>query len=119
MDVWSEWNTALRPFGWLLAAVFGRRLDQLNVPLSALEMRDGLTSRILNVLGTDGTARYVAWLRTTRSTGRVLYAGSYSLCTVPGHDGYCVKVVFPLPNGSATVILWPRVIGLLPFVRAG
>ena len=34
-----------------------------------------------------------------------LYTGSYSLCRVPGFDGPCVKVVFPLPNGSANVIM--------------
>ena len=37
-----------------------------------------------------------------------LYTGSYSLCRVPGFDGPCVKVVFPLPNGSANAIMRPE-----------
>src|SRR5215218_7758069 len=37
-----------------------------------------------------------------------LYTGSYSLCRVPGFDGPCVKVAFPLPNGSAHVIMRPE-----------
>jgi hypothetical protein len=51
-DVWSEWRGGFRPFGNALAAIFSRRLQQLNVP--------------------------------------------------------CVKVGFPLPNGSANVIMRPE-----------
>jgi hypothetical protein len=35
----------------------------------------------------------------------VLYAGSYSICSIPGHPSPCVKVVFPLPNGNAIVLM--------------
>ena len=34
--IWSEWCGAFRPFGGALAAIFSRRLQQLNVPLSPL-----------------------------------------------------------------------------------
>src|SRR5438128_1837179 len=37
MDVWSEWSGLFRPFGFLVAALFSRRLEQLNLPLSALD----------------------------------------------------------------------------------
>ena len=37
----------------------------------------------------------------------VLYAGAYSTCRVPNYNGECVKVVFPLPNGNAMVIMRP------------
>jgi hypothetical protein len=30
------------------------------------------------------------------------------VCEPPGFSGPCVKVVFPLPNGSATVVLRPE-----------
>ena len=53
-------------------------------------------------------AVYTAWVREVVSTKRTLYAGSYSVCRVPGYSGPCVKVVFPLPNGSATVIMRPE-----------
>jgi hypothetical protein len=109
LDAWSEWNGAFRPFGWLLAVLFSRRLEQLNVPLNSLETSRGMTSRILNVENADGSLVNVAWIRTLKSTGRVIYCGVYSTCVVPGFDGTCLKVSFPLPNGNATVILWPRV----------
>jgi hypothetical protein len=41
-------------------------------------------------------------------TGDVIYAGAYTSCTPPNLGYECVKVVFPLPNGNATVILWPE-----------
>lgn len=54
-----------------------------------------------------GAVRLTAWVRRLLGTGNVLYAGSYSLCRVPGFDGPCVRVVFPLPNGNAMVIMRP------------
>jgi hypothetical protein len=36
LDAWAEWCGAFRPFGWLLAVLFSRRLQQLNVPLSSM-----------------------------------------------------------------------------------
>jgi len=109
VDAWAQWCGAFRPFGWLLAAIFSRRLEQLNVPLDALETSQGMTSRIVDVLDADGRTAYVAWIRTLKATGRVVYCGTYSTCRVPGFDGICLKVAFPLPNGNATVILMPKV----------
>ena len=44
----------------------------------------------------------------TVATGNALYVGGYSLCCIPGFDGPCLKVAFPLPNGYALVILKPE-----------
>lgn len=33
LDAWAQWCGLFRPFGWLLAVLFSRRLQQLNVPL--------------------------------------------------------------------------------------
>ena len=107
-DVWSEWCGAFRPFGGALAAIFSRRLQQLNVPLSPLDTKLGIKSQVVQLKDAAGTLVYTAWVRDLVSTGRTLYAGAYSTCTVPGYDGPCVKVVFPLPNGSATVIMRPE-----------
>ena len=108
MDAWAEWCGPFRPFGGLLAALFSRRLQQLNVPLSALDTSRGITSEVLQLVDPETEeARYTAWVRELLGTGNILYAGSYSLCQVPGHDGACVKVVFPLPNGNAMVIMRP------------
>jgi len=68
-----------------------------------------MTSSVLNLVDpTTGKIRYTAWVRQLRRSNNVLYAGSYSLCTLPGVSGACVKVVFPLPNGHATVIMYPQ-----------
>jgi hypothetical protein len=34
-DVWPEWREGFRPFGNVLAAIFGQCLQQLNVPRSS------------------------------------------------------------------------------------
>jgi hypothetical protein len=108
LDAWSEWCHAFRPFGTLLASLFSRRLQQLNVPLSPLDTSRGVTSEILRVSDpASGQHRFTAWLRRLLGSGDVLYAGAYSTCRVPNYDGECVKVVFPLPNGNAMVIMRP------------
>jgi hypothetical protein len=67
-----------------------------------------MTSEVIQLRQPEsGKVRYTAWVRTSRLTGDVVYAGSYSLCSIPGHDGPCVKVAFPLPNGNAIVIMRP------------
>jgi hypothetical protein len=107
-DVWSEWSGVFRPLGGALAAIFSRRLQQLNVPLSPLETRLGVTSEVIQLKNPSGGVTYTAWVRDIVSTNRTLYAGAYSVCRVPGYMGPCVKVVFPLPNGGATVIMRPK-----------
>jgi hypothetical protein len=108
LDAWSEWCNAFRLFGWLLALLFSRRLQQLNVPLRPLDTSRGVTSEILRVNDpASGQHRFTAWLRRLLGSGDVLYAGAYSTCRVPNYIGECVKVVFPLPNGNAMVIMRP------------
>jgi hypothetical protein len=110
MDAWSEWMGAFRPFGFLLARIFSRRLQQLNVPLSSLDTSRGITSEVLQLVDpSNRELRFTAWVRELRGTGNVLYAGAYSTCRVPGYEGLCVKVVFPLPNGNAMVVMRPVV----------
>jgi hypothetical protein len=106
LDAWAEWCGLFRPFGWLLAVLFSRRLQQLNVPLSGLDTSRGVTNEVVQLIDpATGAPRLTAWYRRLRSTGNVLYAGFYSVCTLPGHADPCVKVVFPLPNGNAIVIM--------------
>ncbi len=108
IDAWAEWCGAFRPFGRALAVLFARRLQQLNVPLSALDTSRGMTSEVLQLVDpTSGSVRHTAWGRRLLGSGNVLYAGSYSICRVPGFDGPCVRVVFPLPNGNAMVVMRP------------
>lgn len=108
LQLWSEWSAPFRPFGGAVATLFSRRLQQLNLPLSPLESSRGVDSRIVWVRRHGETSpQYAGWVRLSRKSGRALFVGAYSLAAVPGHDGLCVKVVFPLPNGCATVLLRP------------
>ncbi len=110
LDVWAEWSSIFKPFGRLLALMFSRRLQQLNVPLSSLDTSRGMTSEIIQLVEPSSEKiRYVAWIRHLAGTGQVIYAGCYSVCRVPGFDGMCVKVVFPLPNGNAIVLMKPGI----------
>lgn len=111
LDAWSEWSGAFRPFGWLLAVIFSRRLQQLNIPLSPLETSRGFRSRIVKLVEPQtGVVLNTGWVREVPTTDNVVYVGDYSTAQVPGSKGPCVKVVFPLPNGSATVLLRPEVL---------
>lgn len=109
LEAWSEWCGAFRPFGWLLSRVFSRRLQQLNVPLEPLDTSEGTDSEVLHLVDpATGAVSMAAWVRHLRKTGHVLYAGSYSVVRIPGHQDPCIRVVFPLPNGNATVLLKPH-----------
>lgn len=106
MDAWSDWCGAFRPFGRALSLLFSRRLQQLNVPLSPLDPSKGIASSVMQMRDPQtGRVVQTAWVRQLHATGNVLYAGSYSICSVPGHPSPCIKVVFPLPNGNAIVVM--------------
>lgn len=109
MDSWAEWCGAFRRFGWLLARIFSRRLQQLNVPLTGLDTSRGVSSEVVQLVDPEtGKLHYTIWLRRLVHTGNVLYAGCYSVADVPGRAGSCVRVVFPLPNGNAMVLMRPE-----------
>lgn len=79
LDAWSEWRGAFRFFGGLLALVFSRRLQQLNVPLAPLDTSRGLTSRVIRLVDPgSGEIRHVGWVREIPSMDRVVYVGDYS-----------------------------------------
>lgn len=110
LDAWSQWCGVFRPLGRLLAFIFSRRLEQLNVPLSPLATSRGITSDILQLVQLDsGEVLYTGWLRRFADTGEVIYAAHYSLCAPRRLGIPCMRVVFPLPNGNATVVMKPEV----------
>ena len=53
-DVWSEWRGGFRPFGNALAAIFSRRLQQLNVPLSPLDTSRGISTSVVQLVDDAG-----------------------------------------------------------------
>ena len=109
LEVWSDSNPLAKFCLWLLVTFVSRRMDQLNFPLSPLEMARGMTSEILPLNNAEEKRVYTGWLRRMVSDGRVIYAGLYSTETPPNCSAPCVKVTFPLPFGSAAVFLRPEV----------
>jgi hypothetical protein len=110
MDVWSRTyfpaNLALA----LLVTTISRQVNQLNFPLSPLETSLGMTSEIIALRKPDGAIKYTGWFRSlTNQADRALYTGFYMTAHVPAERAACVKVVFPMPNGNATVVLRPKV----------
>ena len=107
MEVWSEVYFVGRFFLWVLVEFLSRRMDQLNFPISSLEVAKGMASEVIQLIEPgSGKLLYTGWLRRLKSSGRVIYAGVYSTTQVPEEENPCVKVTFPC-RGSANVYLRP------------
>jgi hypothetical protein len=121
-EIWSEWCGFFRPFGWLLSVIFSKRLQQLNIPLNPIDSARGIKSNIIQLVDplTEKT-KWTIWYRIIKSTGRVIYSGVYTTCDVPKASGKHLKVVFPLPNGNAVVIMRKEVLqdGSLKLISDG
>lgn len=108
LDVWSETQFPGRLFLWLIVSTASRYMNQLNVPVFGLETSRGMTSEVLPLRDPSGRAVHTGWQRRLLRSGRVIYSGFYTTVQPPGEASRCVKVVFPLPRGNATVILRPE-----------
>ncbi len=107
LEVWTEVALLGRFFLWLLVEFISRRMDQLNFPISSLEVAKGMSSEVVQLIEpASGQIVYTGWLRRLKSSGHVIYAGLYSTVQVPGEPNPCVKVTFPC-DGSANVYLGP------------
>jgi hypothetical protein len=109
LDAWSEAAVSTRVFLQLLTSA-SRGMDQLNFPVSSLELSGGLTNEVLPMIDPDGRTVRTGWLRRYVESGRVVYTGLYTVAQPPGAEGPCVKVSFPLPNGSSTMFLRPEAV---------
>lgn len=105
-EIWSEWCGFFKPFGWLLSVIFSKRLQQLNLPLNSLQSAKGIDSNIIKLVDkSNNISKWTIWYRILKSTNDVIYSGVYTTCDLPNIGGRFLKVVFPLPNGNATVIM--------------
>lgn len=104
IEFWSSWRGIFRWFGWLLAILFSRRLKQLNLPLDPMDASRGLESQILKLKKKQKT-EWTIWYRILNATNRVIYSGVYTHCKHPESGQRLLKVVFPLPNGNAAVVM--------------
>ena len=103
-DVWTQWKPIFGSFACLVAKLFTQRIQQLNLPQAPLETSYGIKSEIIILRDETGRRCYTIWFRRSKKSGEVIYAGVYSDCEIPSGEK-CLKIIFPLPQGSATVIM--------------
>ncbi len=104
-----KWNPVFKIFGFLVNKLFSQRINQLNIPTQNIDKSEKLTSEIIELISNENNeVKYKIWLRKFQSTNKVIYSGIYMTCKLPSGIT-CIKAIFPLPKGSATVILKPRV----------
>jgi hypothetical protein len=104
-----KWNPFFKIFGYLVNRLFSQRINQLNIPTENIKESENLLSEIIELISNENQElKYTIWLRKFKSTGKVIYSGIYTTCTLPSSKT-CIKAIFPLPKGNATVILKPSV----------
>lgn len=109
LDFAIRWNPLFKACGILLNKLFSNRINQLNVPTRNLKDSELLNSEFITLSDPVTKAvKYTFWYRSIQSTGKVIYSGVYGTCVLPSGQT-CVKAVFPLPNGNATVLMSPKV----------
>ena len=108
-DLNVKWNPFFKIFGILLKILFSNRIQQLNIPMNNTKESKALNSKIIHLtnLKTNELKRTI-WLRIFKNSEQIVYSGVYEVCSIPSGQK-CIKAIFPLPNGSATVILTPTV----------
>lgn len=100
-----KWNPIFKIFGYIVNRLFSQRINQLNIPTNNNQSSEDLTSEIIELVAKNtNEVKYTIWLRKFQSTGKIIYSGIYTTCTLPSGIT-CVKAIFPLPKGNATVIL--------------
>ena len=107
LDTWATAYFPARIALWLLVTIISRRVQQLDFPLDGLDTARGITSEIVLLRDSSGTVRYTGWFRRRVHDGRVMYTGFYMTQPTPRENLPCIKTVFPMPDGNATVILRP------------
>lgn len=108
-EIWNEWKTFFKPFGYLLTRMFSKRLQQLSIPTNPMATAKGLQSDIIKLKNTDGKAVWTIWYRKVKSSDDVIYSGIYTKAFIPAFQQNLLKVIFPLPNGNASVIMTKKV----------
>jgi hypothetical protein len=109
MEVWTGWAPVFWPAGELVARLYGRRVEQLALPMRPLDVAHGMDSQLTLIRDGQGRQVAAAWMRTLRNGGRHVFSGSYSARTLPGADRPSVHATFPLESGNVQVFLRPSV----------
>lgn len=104
LDAWTQWRPVFGSLGYLVSKLFSQRIQQLNLPRTSLDTAMGIDSEIISLVDKGGETVYRVWYRRLKKSGEVVYSRIYTHCQVPSGEK-CLKVIFPLPQGSATVVM--------------
>ena len=108
-DLKVKWNPFFKFFGGMVKILFSKRIEQLNLPMNNNIKSRELQSEIIHLVDRETKElKRTVWFRAFKDTNEVVYSGVYETCIIP-NGKTCLKAVFPLPNGNATVILNPTV----------
>lgn len=107
METWASWSPAFWPGGELISRLFGRRVQQLALPMRPLDVAHGIDSKVAPIVDAEGNQVAAAWLRTLRATGDYVFSGCYSVRSLPDSERPSVHVAFPLEAGNVQVFLRP------------
>ncbi len=109
MDLDIKWKKTAKLLFGLSHTLFTRRYGQMNMPLN--DPPDGAIQSDIYALEEvgDRVPKMTGWVRRNRQTGETVLSGAYSIAKLPNNpDVQCIRVVFPIPCGNATVFLEPR-----------
>ena len=104
LDAWTQWKPIWGSLGYIVYKLFSQRVQQLNLPQQSLDTAYGIKSEIISLVDKSGQPVYRVWFRRLKKTNEVVYSGIYTHCEIPSGEKW-LKVIFPLPQGSATVIM--------------
>ncbi len=81
-----------------------------NLPLSSMDTAKGFKSEIIKLKDKNTKeTKWTIWYRIIKSTNDVIYSGIYTTCENPNYKNPLLKVIFPLPNGNASVIMTHKI----------
>jgi hypothetical protein len=69
LEVWIGWKPLFWPGGELIARFFGRRVEQLSLPMRPLDVAQGMDSAVTVIRSSTGEQHAAAWLRTFGGDG--------------------------------------------------
>lgn len=107
MEAWSEWSPLFAPSGGLITRLFGRRVGQLALPVSPLDVSRGIDSTVQVFRDDNGRHLGAAWLRRLRHSDTWVFSGLYRAGLLPGDPQPRIHVAFPLEEGNIQVFLRP------------
>ena len=111
LDVWAEWSPLFWPAGELVSRLFAKRIQQLALPMRALDVAHGMDSSVTVIHDGSGAQASAGWIRRLRSTGDPVFSGAYGTNRLPPSDRASVHVALPLESGNLQVYLRPGIDG--------